>query len=169
MNNNANSLIRDLDTLGVQSEVDLVFRHINNNELLLSSDIMDKEYSYCLKYNDSHKNKIISAEILYFTHHIHDWKDSHGEIKEIYKEGYFSNKITIVFSNHKSFILEFSKGWEDWEFSFSIYYKKIRKISPVVFKETAKLKNIMLIQEGNSIINEFFKIINSRQPLSNYR
>jgi len=57
---NENSLIRDLDTLGVQDEVELIIEHASG-KYKMSSTIFDNEYAACLAYNDTHKHKIVLA------------------------------------------------------------------------------------------------------------
>jgi len=66
------TLIRDLDTLGVKDEVDLTFTYKDTDkspgksiEVSVYPAIIDSAYKKCLSYNDMHKNKIIAANIHY--------------------------------------------------------------------------------------------------------
>jgi len=155
---NEDNLIRDLDILGVQDEVDLRFMSIHPSYSILPG-IVDNEYKTCLIYNDYHRNKILSAKITYDYHLEPSLFLQHNLIRpsrRIHK----ATEIELSFSNNIIVRLSYTKAVEKDILNVYVYY---RKELTNKFTCPSTLEGSMHYRaefsEDNSIIDTFFRVV----------
>lgn len=173
MNNNSDSLIRDLDMLGVQEEVDLVFIRgnqyygtSNSDKNKIKRSIFENEYNRCLEHNDTHPIKITSALVKYSFFDTLQYKEDNKDHKY-----YYSDCIELAFNNKIPVRLTFDNLYTDdnpkKEFRLSqvnmgliVYNQEKLKTVLSFFDNGAKsIEDHIKFYDGKSIIDSFFILL----------
>lgn len=143
------NLIRDLDILGVQDEVELIFK-CPQEEATLSTLVRENEYNACLRYNDSHRTKILSAKIVYKPRY--DIQTNAWEFVLFFEV----NEIILRFSNRIGIRLIYRQAEQEMVIymdNLGLVKKKIYHIPP------GGEVPLFTFNKDTQIIDSFFKFL----------
>lgn len=159
---NEDTLLRDLDNLGISNEIDFKFQHVKEETPerwrydVEYQHTPDEEYSWCLSYNDKHHNTLVSVDILY------------GHSTEFISVNIFENynfqnsdkvfEISMLFRNKTEIILGCPQK-DELYLSIINGNEKPKHYKKHINKRSYSIVNSFYVK-GNTLSHSFFKTLN---------